>query len=158
MPAADEPHLIKRRRHLPHWELAGSVYFITFRSARGPLPPEALKQVMTNILHDHARRYTLHFAVVMPDHVHLLLEPLRKSDGSTHTLSEINKGIKGASACSINKLIGATGPVWQEESFDRIMRDEDEYREKWEYMWKNPMAAGLVADPDDYEYFVRPPK
>lgn len=27
-----------RRRHLPHWQVGGNVYFITFRSARGVLP------------------------------------------------------------------------------------------------------------------------
>ena len=36
---------VERRRHLPHWQQGGSTYFVTFRSARGPLPEKALKIV-----------------------------------------------------------------------------------------------------------------
>src|SRR5438094_99639 len=115
-----DERLRKRRRHLPHWELGGSVYFITFRSARGLLPEPALRQVMVHILYDHGRRYDLHFAVVMPDHTHLLLQPLEKSPKAWHELSGILKALKGISARRINQLSGTSGTVWQEESFDRI--------------------------------------
>src|SRR6184192_3048534 len=49
-------------------------------------------------LYDHGRRYDLHFGVVMPDHTHLLLQPLLKSPGLWHSLSEIMKTVKGVSA------------------------------------------------------------
>ena len=52
--------LKKRRRHLPHWQLGGSVYFVTFRSIRGELPTAAMKQIMTHMLYHHNRRYELH--------------------------------------------------------------------------------------------------
>lgn len=69
------PELVRRRRELPHWEQGGQTYFITSRSARGALPPAALKIISAAIEHDDGRRYDLAFAVVMPDHVHLLLRP-----------------------------------------------------------------------------------
>ena len=58
--------LLIRRSHLPHWQAGGSVYFVTFNSKRGPLPPEALRLVVEHILFDHGKRYDLVFAVVMP--------------------------------------------------------------------------------------------
>ena len=65
----------KTRRHLPHWDLAGSTYFVTFRVALGELAPEVRGLVL-----DHVRRgsdvfYRLIAAVVMPDHVHLIFRP-----------------------------------------------------------------------------------
>src|SRR5687768_17310610 len=145
-----EPELRKRRRHLPHWQLGGSVYFITFRSARGALPSVAMKQVITNVLHDHGCRYDHHFGVVMPDHTHLLLQPLTKAAGTWHELPEIMKSLKGVSARRINQLLGTSGTVWQEEYFDRIVRDAQEYEEKVNYMWNNPLKAGFVSDPEEW--------
>src|SRR5437762_3216206 len=133
----------KRRRHLPHWEGDHCVYFITFRSIRGALPEIALAQAMENIRFDDGRRYDLHLAVVMPDHVHLLIQPLGNADGGCYSLSEILKGLKGASARRINQLLNTSGAVWQEESFDRIVRDQKELEEKMGYMWNNPAKAGL---------------
>ena len=96
--------------------------------------------------------------VVMPDHTHLLLQALANSAGTYIDLAEIMQGLKGASARSINKLLGRGGALWQEEYFDRIMRDAAEYEEKMEYMWKNPVKAGLVGNPEDYDFFVFPPE
>src|SRR5262245_41203049 len=103
-----EPELRKRRRNLPHWQLGGSVYFITFRSARGELPPVAMQQVVANALHDHCQRYDLEFGVVMPDHTHLLLQPLKVSDSVWHELPDIMKSLKGVSARRINQLLGTS--------------------------------------------------
>jgi REP element-mobilizing transposase RayT len=136
--------------------MGGSIYFITFRSLRGSLPQEALEQVRKTILHDHGRKYELILAAIMPDHVHLLLYPLRIQVGHWYDLSVIMKGIKGVSARRINQLLGTTGSVWQEESYDRIVRDEQELQEKVEYMYNNPVKAGLVQNPEDYRFFVYP--
>jgi REP element-mobilizing transposase RayT len=152
-----EPELRKRRRNLPHWQLGGSVYFITFRSARGDLPQVAMRQVVANVLYDHRRCYDLEFGVVMPDHTHLLLQPLEVTDGLWHELPDIMKSLKGVSARRINQFLGTSGTVWQEEYFDRIVRDEHEYDEKVDYMWNNPIKAGLVEHPEDWEFFILPP-
>jgi REP element-mobilizing transposase RayT len=149
--------LTRRYGRLPHWQLGGSVYFITFRSARGTLPDHALNRLSEHILYDHGKRYDLSFAVLMPDHVHLVIKPTEKSPGRWYDLAEILKSLKGTSARSINNTLGTTGTVWQKESFDRIIRDETEYEATLEYMYWNPFKSGLVKDPDDYAFFVRPP-
>jgi hypothetical protein len=66
--------------------------------------------------------------------------------------------IKGTSARSINNLLGTAGALWQEESFDRIVRDQNEYDEKLQYMWNNPVKAGLVKVSHEYQYFLYPPE
>lgn len=140
-----------RHRRLPHWQQGGSVYFVTFRSARGPLPSEALRMVAEALRFGDSRHFTLHFAVLMPDHVHVLLQPLESSPGVWRNLSGI---MKGASARRINILTGESGSVWRPESFDRIIRDQEEYLEKWNYMLNNPVKAGLVERPEDYEFTI----
>jgi REP element-mobilizing transposase RayT len=147
-----------RRRNLPHWQLGGSVYFITFRSLRGALPPEALRLVVGHVLYDHGKRYDLVFGVVMPDHVHVIIQPREIAPGAWHDLSTIMKGLKGSSSRRINQLLGTKGTVWQEEWYDRIIRDDRELEEKLLYMYHNPVKAGLVIDPAKYEFFVYPPE
>lgn len=148
--------LLKRRRHLPHWQVGGSVYFVTFRSDRGILPAPALRIVQTLVLGDDGNRYELAFGVIMPDHVHLMFKPLEREPGVWWDLADILKWIKGTSARQINLGLGTEGRVWQKESFDRIVRDDHEYWQKWQYMYFNPVKAGLVDNPDDYEFLVRP--
>lgn len=60
------------------------------------------------------------------------------------------KGIKGATARKLNQRRGLRGSVWQDESFDRIVRDEGELREKLDYMFRNPVKSGLTKDPWEY--------
>ena len=61
------------------------------------------------------------------------------------------KGIKGVSSSLLNKARGTRGSNWQVESFDRIMRDENEIIEKVEYMFMNPVKASLVEIPTQYD-------
>ncbi len=83
----------------------------------------------------------------MPDHVHLVLKPLAGFD-----LSRILKGIKGASARKINLSRETRGTVWQDESWDRIVRDEAELIGMLEYISQNPMKAGLCAESEVYPW------
>jgi valyl-tRNA synthetase len=142
------------RRHLPHWELGGSTYFVTFRLAHGELT-EAERQVTLDACqHWHGERADIHLAVVMPDHVHLLLTPRRDVEGAWYRLVDLMQSIKSFSAHAINKIRGREGKVWQQESFDRIIRDEPELEDKWNYIRKNPVTAGLVERPEDYAFMA----
>ena len=146
----------RRQNDLPHWQFGGSTYFITFRSARGVLPGTALDSLRDHLRDGHGTQYDLDFAVLMPDHVHLLLRPREITEGAWVDLGDVMQKIKGGSARKINIALGTTGTVWQKESYDRIVRDSAEYEKHWNYMFWNPRIAGLVEDPDAYPYFVRP--
>ncbi len=74
----------------------------------------------------------------MPPHVHLLIEPL-----GTRRLSDLLKGIKGASARATNKILGSSGTFRLEESFDHIVRNESQYLRFQRYIAENPSKANL---------------
>jgi REP element-mobilizing transposase RayT len=146
-------HRYEYRRNLPHYQKDERPLFVTFRThSQSILTPEARSLAMKHCLHDNGRRIRLHIAVIMPDHVHLLFTAMRDSDGWTFAIPEILKAIKGTSARSINKLTGRHGPVWQDESFDHVLRGNESLRETIEYIRQNPVRKGLVLKPEEYPW------
>jgi REP element-mobilizing transposase RayT len=141
------------RRMLPHYQKAGRALFVTFcKLIPTSLSWEARDIVLHHCLKDDGKRYQLHAGIVMPEHVHLLLTPLNDEKGWPYGLPAILKLIKGASARSVNKLLGADGPVWQEESFDHLLRSQESLEEKLQYIRQNPVGKGLVSKPEDYKW------
>src|SRR5262249_23472786 len=83
--------------------------------------------------------YTLHGWVIMPNHVHVVLEP--------HTpLTSIMRWLKGRTSRQANRRLGRSGvPFWQDESYDHWIRSAQELAEITAYVEDNPVEAGLVA-------------
>lgn len=72
------------RRRLPHYQKGDHPVFVTFRAwCRNALPESVRAIVLQHCLHDHGTKAAVHAAVVMPEHVHLLLTPLHDPDGPT---------------------------------------------------------------------------
>ena len=142
------------RRNLPHLQRDSKPHFITFVThRRWPMPAWARSIVLDCCLHEHEVKYLLHSAVVMPDHVHLILTPLlNRQKQAVCTLAEIMGGIKGASSHRINRRLGRRGRVWQEESFDRVLRSSEKLDEKIGYILENPVRKGLVAEAREYRW------
>jgi len=88
----------------------------------------------------------------MPDHVHLLLTPLRNPDGWPYPLVDILQCLKSTTAHRINKLLNQNGPVWQDESLDHLLRSDESLKEKREYIRQNPVKRGLAKRPEDYPW------
>jgi len=150
--------LYEYRRKLPHYQKADRALFVTFcKLSLEPFPPPARDLVLRHCVHDHGKRIQLHAAVMMPEHVHPLLTPLRDEQGWPYGLPEILKLIKGTSARSVNKLLGC-GPVWQEESFDHVLRSDESLQNKLEYIRQNPVRRGLAQKPEDYPWLWIEPK
>ena len=87
---------------------------------------------MDTLCHWDASKWTLYAAVVLLDHVHILVQPLPRGEGGTFDLAEIIHSVKSFSSQKINRLRGDAGALWQDERYDRIVRDEAEFLEKWE--------------------------
>ena len=147
------------RRNLLHMQRDFSPHFITFNTKlRQTLPDWARDIVLHCCVHDHERRYRLRVAVIMPDHVHLILTPLVDEVRCTLIpLMEIMKSIKGASAHAINHRCGMRGPVWQEESFDRVVRSSESLDAKVAYILENPVRKGLVGHWREYPWIWQSP-
>ena len=133
------------RRRLPHWRMTGATYFVTWRLHKDlpELRPEERDAVVSALEHFHGQRYALSAYVVMDDHVHVLVTP-----SGDHKLADIVHSWKSFTAWRLQREYGRTGSVWQEEYFDRIVRDEMEFLEKAEYILNNPVKRW----PDEQEY------
>lgn len=133
-------------------------------------------RIVCDSLHFYDKKeYGLICYTVMPNHVHLvfhLLEEtqigksvlqnqsqIRKSASRNVTqtfqserVSLIMKSIKGYSALESNKIVNRKGSFWQSESYDHIVRDEDELLRIIKYVIYNPVKAGLVEKWEDWKF------
>jgi len=151
------------KRHLPHFERPWAKYAITWSTnARQKLSDAARKIVLDCILYWKERRYQLYAACVRPDHVHILIEPQVRSQASNETeffsLTEILHTLKSFTAHKINELEGKSGPVWERESFDRVIRSESDLHEKFNYITRNPWDTGVARPGEDYPWVWFPGK
>lgn len=133
MPQEEEFYAYRRR--LPHWRMEGATYFITWRldEKQSKLTPDERSLVQAALRHFDGERYELLAYVVMDDHVHALINPL-----GGHRLQDIVHSWKSFTARVLQRTSGRQGRVWQDEYFDRIVRDEAEYIEKATYILNNP--------------------
>ena len=171
---------IHNRGYLPHLKAEGGVYFVTFRladslpqsalDALSEIPPEArskkieayldaghgectLSKPEIALMLVHAlktfdgERYVLHDWVVMPNHVHLLIEPRGE-----YGLSDILHSVKSYTATEANRILGRKGEFWQHESYDRLLRNQDEFERALNYVQQNPVKAKLADSPEAYAY------
>ncbi len=87
----------------------------------------------------------------MPDHVHMIITPLGDID-----LASVLRRLKSASAYRVNRLLGRNGALWQRESFDRILRSDEDVVAKREYIFNNPVRAGIVTRWEEYPWLWYP--
>jgi REP element-mobilizing transposase RayT len=90
--------------------------------------------------------FVLRAYVIMPNHVHVLLDPLVP-------VEKLMAGIKGNSARNANAKLGRTGkPFWQDESFDHWIRGPGEFARIQTYIENNPVKARLCTNPKDWPW------
>jgi putative transposase len=172
-------------RHLPHWQPRDATIFVTWRlhgslPAHKRVDRETLQSGKAFVRWDRAldaftsgprwlndgeiarmvcdalregeqsgRLYDLLAFTVMPNHVHALLQPRVE-------LSKITRTIKGFTAFQANGVLGRRGqPFWQDESFDRWIRDATELHKTIRYIDENPVTAGLAAKAADWPWGSR---
>jgi putative DNA methylase len=115
----------------------------------GPLflrMPEVARMVVDAIQYRDRRIYHLHAFVVMPNHVHLLMTPLV-------VVSKVMQSLKRFTAREGNRMLGLTGqPFWQDESYDRLVRNDTEFAHIAHYIERNPVTAGLATTPEEYPW------
>jgi len=100
--------------------------------------PEVAMVVQSALLHFDQERYRLHAWCVMPNHVHVIVEPL-----ATYGLPSITHTWKSYTSHAINKRLKRRGAVWQKESFDHLIRNEASYFKLINYVLENPRRAKL---------------
>ena len=98
-----------------------------------------IANVMTDaLLYFQDERYTTHSYVVMPNHCHVAVKPLLD-----WKLEQILDSWKGYVGHQVNRRLGRSGPLWQGESYDRIIRDDEHLYRVIQYIGNNPRKAHL---------------
>jgi putative transposase len=136
------------------------VYFVTFNTyTRASLL--ARPEVHETFINYCRRAAEFHIGVgryvLMPDHIHLFV---CFGIGCTTTLSEWIKGLKRV----LDRVLVLVGqkPVklsgqkltsfWQPGFDDHLLRSDESYAAKWDYVFQNPVRAGLVTRAEDWPY------
>ncbi len=120
-------------------------------AASGPrwLLDPRIAALMANAIDQGANDYQLYelFAwVIMPNHVHAVIKPVRQ-------LPVVMRWLKGSTARSANMLLGRTGkPFWQYETYDHRIRDTDELNRTVRYVERNPVRTGLALTIADWPW------
>lgn len=146
----ESQYAVERRRRMHDWIDAGHGACVLRDDA-------VARMVQDTFLHFDEIRYRLHAWVVMPNHIHVLFQPI---DG--WALSKIVASWKKFTARQVNEILGreratresgAPGsPLWHREYWDRYIRNEKHYRQTVDYIHSNPVAAGLASRPEKWEW------
>ena len=136
---------VEKRKRIDRWLDAG-MGCCALRNA------EAAEFVQRALLHFDGERYQVLAWAIMPNHVHVLIDP-------AEPLSKIIQGWKSFTARWLlehNERLGLGIPdphhVWMREYWDRFIRDEDHLRATIDYIHRNPVKAGLCGEPRDWRW------
>jgi putative transposase len=136
----------ERRRRIDDWIDAGHGSCLM-------RAPDAAQIVQDALLFFDGERYTLYAWVVMPNHAHALFQAMAGWD-----MARIVGSWKSFTGRRLSLLLAtprehAEGHhVWHREYWDRFVRDEQHYQTVRHYIHDNPVKAGLVSRPEDWEW------
>jgi len=164
------------RRFLPHIDLIGYYQFVTFRthdsidnyikrvrnedisnqekeykidkyidlSTKGCyLNGDILEYLKDFFLNKDKSFYNLVAFCVMPNHVHILFK-------QNDELKKIMKVLKGSTSFHINKILERKGTFWEENYYDKVIRDEDHFHTVYDYIKNNAVKANLKDAKDRF--------
>ena len=125
-------------------------YFVTFNTYqhRPVLARDEIHHTFRSFC-DRAENYDVAVGryVIMPNHLHLFVE-LPATEIPLPAWVQMLKTVLGKSLLRL----GIQKPHWQEGFFDHVLRSDESYAEKWDYVRLNPVRAGLCTAADDWPY------
>ena len=129
---------------------AGPLYFVTFCTYR-KRPYLATSAVHDTLVTFGERAYAEHNVavgryVIMPDHIHLFV--CGDADFELTAWFRILKPCLGKAVVRP----ASEDPIWQRGFFDHVLRSDESYGQKWNYVRENPVRGGLVKSADDWPY------
>jgi REP element-mobilizing transposase RayT len=143
--------IYRSQNQLPHWQLNGLTYFITFvlheRRQRYLQRNEIARVTEEALLFGAGREYALDAYVIMPDHVHVLLYLMEGKQ-----VQSALGGIKRYIGRRANQILGRHGQFWQHEHFDHLVRNSTYWIKFFDYIHTNPVKARLVSSSEEYAF------
>jgi REP element-mobilizing transposase RayT len=104
-------------------------------------------QVQESLLHFGLIRYKLLAWVIMQNHIHFLLKPIHN-----HQVSKIIKNFKSFTSHEADKILQRSGKFWQEDYFDRYIRNYEHFVKTVDHIGNNPVKARLCKDYRDWKF------
>ena len=109
--------------------------------------------VIESLLFNHNKSYELHYCIVMPNHVHLVLKPIKDKLGKQISIAKIMKEHKSFTAVESNKILHRSGQFWLHENYDHVIRNDEEYYQTKYYVLNNPVKAGFINNYKKWKYY-----
>ncbi len=127
---------------------------------------EVADLIADSLKYRDGKAFELKAFCIMSNHVHVVFKPLLnqqslkeikdsvplKFESDKPTLGAIMQSLKGYTAHEANKILNRTGQFWEEESYDREVRNDEELARIIKYVLNNPVKAGLVNDWRDWKW------
>jgi REP element-mobilizing transposase RayT len=134
------------------------------KAETGPtwLKKEKIAEIVKEALrHRDEKRYDLYAYCIMPNHVHAVFRLLNfESIDETeddYPLTIVLQNMKSYTALECNRVLDREGTFWQSESYDRVIRDQDERENVIRYTLYNPVKAGLVDHWNEWPHtYIKP--
>jgi putative transposase len=129
--------------------LENQIYLVTFvtENRKNRFTDFQCARLMIRSLKNSRHTKTLAF-IVMPDHVHWLIQLLDETP-----LSKVLQTTKSASAHQLNHYLKRKGRFWQDGFHDHALRKEEAVIDAARYIIANPLRAGLVSSVRDYSHW-----
>lgn len=153
LPESERSHqnVLDDQRYFERWEE------YLDKASFGPrwLSQPEIADILKEALHFRDKKvFDLHAYSIMPNHVHVVFEPVSKSEwhSDLQPLHKTMQSLKRHTARQANLLLGREGPFWQDESYDRVIRDNAEYIRTVNYVLENPVKAGLASGWEEWKW------
>jgi len=126
-------------------------FFITTRAAEGKaiLQSDRMADLFADVLRSYMRegKFRVHDFVVMRNHVHLLI-----TVDDSMSIEKAVQLIKGNFSYRARSELGFKGEIWQRGFSDVRVRDEGSFLKHQQYIYNNPIRAGMASVPEDYPH------
>ena len=131
------------------------------KNVRWLADPRIASLVAEAIRFRDGKDYDLITYTIMPNHMHLVFgigqydfldRPEKAGPLSGKQVSQIMMSLKRHTALQANKILSRSGPFWQDESYDRVVRDGEELARIIEYVLDNPVIAGLAHNRSEWKW------
>ena len=113
------------------------------------LRPDVADIVAKALRFHDGREYDLFAHTIMPNHVHMAIQLIERNN---IPLYKVLQSIKRYSARHANLILHRSGTFWQPESYDHVIRDEEELEKMIAYILANPVKAGLAPSVESWPW------
>jgi len=135
----------ERRKRIEHWLDAGM-------GSCALKHPQVAGVVQDTLLKFDGTRYRLIAWCIMPNHVHVLIEPKEELARILQSWKSYTGRWAMANSAELGLSVPREGHFWMREYWDRYIRDEKHFRNVVDYIQANPVKAGLCREPQDWPW------